>query len=135
PSSSPVASLEQVSIPPSYLTPIANWASALSSAYTQATVTPAAVSRPLLDQSVTAARNLLAVTVNAEQIVSSTPVLVLGLQSRLDERGISVDLHRQFGAITSELGKQLLSILKRLVGLISSIGTLLVNSMLVMIIA
>lgn len=135
PAASPLAGLEQVGLPPSYLTSISTWLSALASTYSEATANPRAVSRPLLDQSVTAARSLLAVCANTARIVSSTPVLVLGLQSRLDARGIKVDLHRQFGNILSELSKQALSILKRLVGLVSSVGTLLVNSLLVLIIA
>jgi predicted PurR-regulated permease PerM len=69
------------------------------------------------------------------QKAESTPELLLTLQSWLDDRGITVDLHDKFGSALQQLSQQISSILNNALAIALRAGNLLLNTVLILIIS
>jgi predicted PurR-regulated permease PerM len=125
----------QTQIPPSYIASISRAVVALASSYADATKSPGAVDQNLLARAISQSQSAVAAAKNTQQIVSSTPVLVLRLQGWLDNHGIHVDLHQRFGNAIQQISNQAASLLNSAVSIILTAGTLLVNTILILIIS
>jgi predicted PurR-regulated permease PerM len=131
-SSSP---LGQIQIPPSYVTPIQTPVNRLASAYQRATRSAGTTEVQALDQAVAAAKAAASAATTSYDQAAATPILVLSAQTWLDQHGITVNIHNQFGSALQQLSKQLSSILNNALGIALQAGNLLLNTVLVLIIS
>ena len=125
----------QTGIPSSYTRAIATPLNQLAGDYARATAHASSVDAHLLDQSLTDAKRAVATTTDAYQKEASTPILLLNLQSWLDDHGVSVDLHAQFGKALQQLSNQVSGVVGNALGFALKAGNLLLNTVLVLLIS
>jgi predicted PurR-regulated permease PerM len=107
-----------VPLPPSYAAPIVATVSQLQAAYGQVTATPdtdrVAKAVAAAAQASTQADTQAA---TAYRKAASTPLLLLGVQTTLDQHNIAVDLHDRFSQVLQAVNDQVSSILNNALGI------------------
>lgn len=124
-----------ISLPPSYVGPLATQVHLLQTDYTEATATAGKIDPALLARAVTAAGAAASAAATAYQKASSTPLILLDLQSWLDNRGIQMDLHDKFGQALQQLNSQVASLVNNALGITLQAGNLLLSTVLALIIS
>ena len=124
-----------IQLPPSYIQPLVTQTQQLQSDYTQATATPGTIDTAMLARAISAANAVKADAAGAAQKASSTPLILLDLQTWLDNRGIKVDLHDKFGQALQQLNNQVASLVNNALGITLQAGNLLLSTVLALIIS
>lgn len=119
-------------IPPSYVTPIVGALRQLQSAYGSVTTT---LDAGRLTRSQTAATTAATHAKSAYQKAASTPLLLLSLQTVLDQHGIAIDLHDRFSQVIQAVNTQVTSLLNNALGISLQAGNLLLDVVLTFIIS
>ena len=117
-------------IPPSYANPIVTAVSQLDAAYGQV-----AAHADQLAAAVAAAGRAATLTHTAYQKAASTPMLLLNLQTVLDQHNVQVDLHDRFGQLLQSLNDQVSLLLNNALSISVQAGSLLLDTVLVFIIS
>jgi predicted PurR-regulated permease PerM len=103
--------------------------------YAQATQTPGSPDRAALTRALNEARAAKSAADTMYAGMASTSLLLLDLQSWLDDHQVKVDIHQSFGELSRQVSNQTASIVNNSVGVALAAGTLLVNALLVLIIS
>ena len=122
-------------IPPTYVAPMVPLVNQLRSSYEKAIGKTGTIDPGLLALSVTAGNQANAKANALYQQTSSTPILLLDLQTLLDNRGIQVDLRDKFGKALQQLSNELASILNNALSITLQAGNLLLNTVLTLLIS
>jgi predicted PurR-regulated permease PerM len=125
----------QLRIPPSYVTPIEAKVNRLASAYRTAMQSQGTAEVRALSQAATDAKAAVSAANTSYNQAAATPILLLSAQTWLDQHGIKVNLHDQFGGALQQLSKQLSSILNNALGIAVQAGNFLLDLVLVFIIS
>jgi predicted PurR-regulated permease PerM len=120
----------QIRIPPSYVAPIARPANALSAAFTSQGLPP-----PSIKSQQALAAEVAAAAKSSYQKASSTPALLLGLQTWFDQHGITVDLQDKFGKALQQVSSQLANLVNNALSIALRAGNLLLNTVLMLIVS
>ncbi len=121
-----------VAIPPSYANPILTSAHQLQSAYEPVLST---LSSSWLARFLTQADQAAQQANATYQKAASTPLLLLNLQTDLDNRGFSADLHDKFSQVLKSINDQISSLLNNAVNVGLQAGNLLLDVVLIFIIS
>jgi predicted PurR-regulated permease PerM len=124
----------QTKVPSSYIAPIRAAASQLSTDYDAATL-PGKVLSGRLKTSLSDARRVQTVASQTYQTMSSNPLLLLDLQNWLDDHGFKIDINQRFGKAADQLNSQAASLVNNAANIVLTAGTLLVNTILMLIIS
>jgi len=124
-----------IQLPPSYIESLVTQTQQLQSDYTQATAMSGTIDASTLARAVTAANAAKSAAAGADQKASSTPLILLDLQTWLDHRGIKVDLHDKFGQALQQLNNQVASLVNNALGITLQAGNLLLSTVLALIIS
>lgn len=125
----------QTTIPPSYVKSISAELQHLRTDYSKWQTSTQLVDVSDISQA-TRDSMLLAQTTQSSLVkASGTPLLLLNLQLWLDRHGISIDLHDKFGSALQQVSSQLASIVNNAVTIALEAGTLLLNTLLILIIS
>jgi predicted PurR-regulated permease PerM len=119
-------------IPPSYARPIVVAANRLQTAFGQVTTT---IDTDRLARARTAASEAARQTSTIYQKATSTPLLLLSLQTVLDQHGIVLDLHDKFSQVVQAVNAQVTSLLNNALSISLQAGTLMLNIVLIFIIS
>jgi predicted PurR-regulated permease PerM len=132
---SPKTPTGAIQLPPSYIGPLLTQTRLAQTDYTQATAKSGPIDTALLARAVTAADAAATAASSADQKASSTPLVLLDLQTWLDNRGIQVDLHDKFGQALQQLNNQVASLVNNALGITLQAGNLLLSTVLAVIIS
>jgi predicted PurR-regulated permease PerM len=110
-------------------------ASQLEQAYAAATAQGHAVSSTKLKAALVDARRAATAANGIYQTMSSRPLLLLDLQDWLDDHGFKVDVNQRFGSAASQLDSQAASLVNNAANIVLTAGTLMVNTLLMLIIS
>jgi predicted PurR-regulated permease PerM len=133
--SSGATAVGQIKVPPSYITPIERQLQKLISDLDTAAQQSGAIGSTQLDRLVSDSTQLMLIVNGSAKKMSSTPRLLLGLQSWLDRHGFQVDLHDQFGSALQQVSNQVASLVNNALGIALRAGNLLLNTVLILIIS
>ncbi|HEX6507042.1 MAG TPA: AI-2E family transporter [Chloroflexota bacterium] len=125
----------QTRVPPSYVAPISDDVNKLVKDYTQATQSAGSLDRAALTRALQDARSVKSAADSMYAAMSSTSLLLLDLQSWLDDHQIKVDIHQSFGQVSKQLSSQTSSLVNNSISMVLAAGTLLVDALLVLIIS
>jgi len=124
-----------IQLPPSYAAPLATPLRELQSDYARATERAGVIDSAALTRSIADAATAGSAATAAYQKASSTPLILLDLQTWLDNRGAQVDLHDKFGQALQQLNNQVASLVNNALGITLQAGNLLLNTVLALIIS
>jgi predicted PurR-regulated permease PerM len=119
-------------IPPSYAGPIVLAAQRLQAAFGHVTTT---IDMDRLARAVNAAGEAATQTSAIYGKATSTPLLLLSLQTVLDRHGIVLDLHDKFSQVVQAVNAQVTALLNNALSISLQAGTLLLNTILIFIIS
>ncbi|HWE63182.1 MAG TPA: AI-2E family transporter [Chloroflexota bacterium] len=118
-------------IPPSYANSLVAPVNQLQATYGQ--VTNIDASR--LASALAAANAAATQATTIYKKASTTPLLLLSLQTTLDQHGITVDLHDRFNQLVQSVNKQVASLLNNALSISLQAGNLLIDTVLIFIIS
>jgi predicted PurR-regulated permease PerM len=81
------------------------------------------------------AKTLSTAAAKAASIFASSPILLLHVQSWLDDHGIKFDVHDKFGEVEKSISSQGSNLLNNAITILQTIGNLLLDTILILIIA
>jgi predicted PurR-regulated permease PerM len=119
-------------LPPSYAKIVVAAARQLQTTFGQVTTT---IDTNRLARAIIAANQAATQTNTIYRKAISTPLLLLSLQTQLDQHGIVVDLHDKFNQIVQSINAQVTSLLNNALSISLQAGTLLLNTVLIFIIS
>lgn len=125
----------QTQVPPSYVRSIALQFAQLQKAYTDAVQDPSNVSTSGLNSVVTHVKATRSAAKHTQDVMASTPILLLRGQTWLDQHNIGVDLHSKFGEAAKQFSDQGTNILDNAVAILSETANTLLNTTLILIIS
>jgi predicted PurR-regulated permease PerM len=135
PLSSGVPPPAQTRVPNSYLAQVDDATAKLAQDYAAAASATGIISSAQLKAAIADARSVETAASDTYQKMSSTPLLLLDLQHWLDDHGFKVDINQRFGSAASQLNNQAASLVNNAANIVLTAGTLMVNTLLMLIIS
>jgi predicted PurR-regulated permease PerM len=126
----------QTQVPPSYVKRVQNEVNLLNQDFQTVTQdVEAAIRSKTLDQAINRAKQAGVLVGQLKHQLSTTPILLLRLQTFLDDHGIQIDLPNKLGDAAEQVSSQGSNILNNAITIVQKTLNLLLNTVLILIIA